>query len=205
MHEKNVDMMLRRLAGSKEVGPLKTLVSVVEPVKEYRRNSARTATMLTPLTRLIDAARPDSEAGRRFEALVDGLLSDAPHFRRNQDRIKLVLAQWRDVRPALDVMIERSPVLREAEQLPRDLSDIGTAGLEALSYLAADVAPPAGWREARMAALEQAAKPKAEVEFAIIGSVRKLVVLAAEMPGLKNIPHSQWKERVLTLSSDKSR
>jgi hexosaminidase len=205
MHEKNVDMMLRRLAGSKETGPLKTLVSVVEPVKEYRRNSAKTATMLTPLTRLIDAARPDSEAGRRFDALVDGLLSDAPHFRRNQERIKLTLAEWRDVRPALDVMIERSPILREAEQLPRDLSDIGTAGLEALSYLAADVAPPAGWREARMALLEQAAKPKAEVEFAIIGPVRKLVVLAAEMPGLKNIPHSQWKERVLTLSSDKPR
>jgi hexosaminidase len=204
-HEKNVDMMLRRLAGTKEIGPLKTLVSVVEPVKEYRRNSSRTATMLTPLTRLIDAARPDSEAGRRFAALVDGLLSDAPHFRRNQELIRRALAEWRDVRPALDVMIVRSPILREAEQLPRDLSEIGAAGLEALSYLAADVAPPAAWREARMATLDEAAKPKAEVEFAIISPVKKLIVLAAEMPGLKSIPHSQWKERVLTLSTDKPR
>ncbi|HSE98215.1 MAG TPA: family 20 glycosylhydrolase, partial [Blastocatellia bacterium] len=205
MHEKNFDMMLRRMARTKDIGPLKTLVSVVEPVKEYRRNSDRKATMLTPLTRLIDAARPDSEEGRRFAALVDGMLSDAPHFRRNQDRIRMVLAGWRDVRPSLDVIIERSPILREAEHLPRNLSEIGAAGLEALSFLAADVAPPEGWRESRIAMLEEAAKPKAEVEFVIISPVKKLIVLAAEMPGLKSIPHSQWKERVLTLSSEKPR
>lgn len=204
-HEKNVDMMLRRLAGTKEIGPLKTLASVVEPVKEYRRNQGRNATMLTPLTRLIDAARPDSEASRRFTVMVDGMLSDAPIFRRNQDRIKAVLTEWRDTRIPLDAMIDKSPMLREAEQLPRDLSEIGTAGLEALSYLAADVAPPEGWREARMTMLEQAAKPKAEVEFAMIGPVRKLIILAAEMPGLKSIPRSQWKDRVMTLTSEKSR
>jgi hexosaminidase len=204
-HEKNVEMMLRRMARTKEIGPLKTLASLVEPVKEYRRNQGRTATMLTPLTRFIDAARPDSEAGRRFAALVDDLLSDAPVFRRNQDRIKIVLSEWRDIRPALDAMIDKSPVLREAEQLPRDLSEIGTAGLEALSYLAADVAPPDGWRDAKMAMLEQAAKPKAEVEFAMIGPVRKLIILAAEMPGLKTIPQSQWKDRVMTLTAEKSR
>jgi hexosaminidase len=204
-HEKNVPMMLRRLAGTKEIGPLKTLVSVVEPVKQYHRNQDRSATMLTPLTRLIDAARADSEAGRQFAALVDGLLKDVPTFCRNQERIKMVLTNWRDIRPVLDAMIDKSPVLREAEQLPRDLADIGNAGLEALSYLAADVAPPDGWREAKMALLEQAAKPKAEVEFAIIEPVRKLIILAAEMPGLKSIPQSQWKERVLTLTAQKGR
>jgi hexosaminidase len=205
MHEKNLDMMLRRLAGSGSIGPLKSLVAVVEPVKEYRRNQTRTATMLTPLTRLIDAARADSRAGREFAALVDGLLADVPAFARHQDRIKTTLAEWRDLRPALDAMIDKSPVLREAEQLPRDLSDMGNAGLEALSYLAADVAPPDGWREARLALLEQAAKPKAEVEFAIIAPVRKLIILAAELPALKRLPQSEWKARVQALMAEKSR
>ena len=204
-HEKNFDMMLRRLAGGKEIGPLKTLVSLVEPVKEYRRNQAHPATMLTPLTRLIDAARADSEAGRRFAGLVDGMLSDVPHLRQNRERIRSVLTEWRDIRLALDVMIDKSPILREAEQLPRDLSEIGTAGLEALSYLTADLAPPEGWRQSKMAMLDGAAKPKAEVEFAIISPVRKLIVLAAEMSSLKSIPHSQWKDRVLTLTGAKSR
>lgn len=204
-HEKNVDMMLRRLARSYEIGPLKTLVSLVEPVKEYRRNQGRSATMLTPLTRLIDVARPDSCAGRRLAGLVDGLISDAPEFSRNQDRIKAVFTEWRNARPNLDVIIDRSPMLREAEQLPRDLSDLATAGLEALAYLAADVSPPGGWRDSKLAMLEQISKPKAEVEFAVVSPVKKLVILAAEIPNLRGIPHSQWKDRVSTLAEKGTR
>ena len=204
-HEKNLPMMLRRLAGTSEIGPLRTLVSVVEPVKEYRRNQARTATMLTPLTRSIDAARADSRAGRELSALVDGLLADVPTFQRNQERIRMTLAGYCDIRPALEAMIDRSPILREAEQLPRDLADIGSAGLEALTYLAADMAPPDGWREAKLSLLEQAAKPKAEVEFAIIAPVRKLILLAAEMPGLKSLPQSEWRDRVSSVTAQKSR
>jgi hexosaminidase len=204
-HEKNVDMMLRRIAGTKEIGPLKTLVSLVEPVKEYRRNRERKATLLSPLTRLIDASRPDSEAGRRFASLVDAMLADAPSFQKNQAPIKAILSEWRDARPALDAMVDKSPILREAEQLPRDLAELGNAGLEALAYLAADIAPPAGWREAKLAALEQAAKPKAEVEFAVIAPVRKLILLAAEKQGLKNLPSSQWQEKIKALTAEKSR
>jgi len=204
-HEKNLPMMLRRMAGTSDIGPLRTLVLAVEAVKQYRRNQGRGATMLSPLTRLIDAARADSRTGRELAALVAGLLTDAPTFSRNRERLRMMFAEWRDVRPALDGMIGRSPILREAEQLPRDLADIGSAGLEALTYLGADVAPPDGWRDARLAMLEQAAKPKAEVEFAIIEPVRKLVVLAAEMPGLKSLPQSEWRERVMTVTTPKSR
>jgi hexosaminidase len=201
-HEKNVDMLLRRLAGTKEIRQLKTLVSVVEPVKEYRRARERPMSMLGPLTRLIDAARPDSQASRQFASLVEGLLSDDPGFRRNQDSLKAMLTEWRNVSPGLEVMIARSPVLHEAEQLPRDLSDMGTAGIEALAYFASQTTPPAGWREAKMAILERASKPKAEVEFPIISSLKRLIILAAEMPELKKIPHSQWKNHVLKLASD---
>jgi len=204
-HEKNVDMMLRRLAKSKDTAALRTLVSLVEPVKEYRRNKERPATMLTPLTRLIDTARPDSQAAREFAALVDGMLSDAPHFSRNQDRIRKTLSEWRDIRPQLDAVIGGSPILQEAEQLPRDLADIGTAGLEALSYLSMNVPAPNGWREEKLAMIEKAAKPKAEVEFAMIGSVRKLIILTAEMPNLKSIPLSEWKSRVQTMAEGSSR
>jgi hypothetical protein len=95
--------------------------------------------------------------------------------------------------------------LREAEHLPRALSEIGTVGLEALSYIAADVAPPEGWRAAKMATLDEAAKPKAEVEFAVIAPVRKLIILASEMISLKAIPHSQWKDRVHVLANEKDK
>jgi hypothetical protein len=102
-------------------------------------------------------------------------------------------------------LIDRSPILREAEQLPKDLAEIGLAGLEALSYLAADMAPPAEWRAAKLTMLEQASKPKAEVELAIIRPMRSLIILAAEKAALRDVPVSEWKQRVLTLAEDKKR
>ena len=45
--------MLRRLVRNDDIGPLRTLVSVIEPVKEYRRYQMRPQTMLSPLTGVI--------------------------------------------------------------------------------------------------------------------------------------------------------
>lgn len=199
-HEKNQAMLLRRLAGGRETGPLQTLVSVVEPVKEYRRYQQRPQTMLSPLTGLIDAARPDSDAGRRFGALVDGLLSDAPRFESRSRELRHVLAGWRDAGPELEAMIDASPALQEARPLAGDLSALGEAGLEALSYLSRGVAAPAEWRDARLAAIEQAAKPKAALEFVVITGVRQLVVAASELPRLSQTSPAEWKTHVRTLA-----
>jgi hexosaminidase len=179
-HEKNQAMMLRRLAGGRDTGALQTLVSVVEPVKEYRRYQQRQQTMLSPLTGLIDAARPDSDAARRFAAMVDGLLSDAPRFDARAPQLRNTLMQWQSAGPELEALIDKSPGLHEARPLARDLSALGTAGLEALSFLTRGVQAPAEWRDARLAMLEQAAKPKAALEFPIIPSLRKLIIAAGE-------------------------
>jgi len=79
-HEKNYQMLLRRLAGNADISPLVTLASVIEPVKEYRRYQMRPQTMLSPLTGLIDSTRPDSQAARHFATLVDAFIADAPRF-----------------------------------------------------------------------------------------------------------------------------
>src|SRR2546421_723308 len=133
---------------------------------------------------------------------VDALLSDAPRFNAYQENLKLTLTQWRDARPALDAIIAQSPVLRDAEPLAQDMSDLGTVGLEALSYLSAGAAPPSGWREARLAMIEQAAKPKAGLEFAVIPSIKKLVVAAAELPQLKASTPAEWQKRVNALATE---
>ncbi|HVF49467.1 MAG TPA: family 20 glycosylhydrolase [Pyrinomonadaceae bacterium] len=197
-HEKNQAMMLRRLARGREIAPLETLVSVVEPVKEYRRYQVRPQTMLSPLTGLVDAARPDSDAARRFDAMIDGMLSDAPRFRLHTESIRATLSKWRDDAAALEVLIDRSPALHEARPLARDLSDIGAIGLEALSYLSAGGAPPAGWRDAKLAALEGAAKPKAALELVVIRSMRELVWAASEVSRLKQMSPAEWRAQVKT-------
>jgi hexosaminidase len=200
-HKKNFGTLLRRLAGSDDIGALATLASLLEPVKEYRRGQLRPATMLTPLTGLVDAARPDSESARRFVQMIDGLLSDAPRFQLYRENIRSSLVEWRDAGLALEPQMDRSPALHEAQPLAKDLSELGRLGLEALSYLSAGSAPTQEWRDASLARLDEAAKPKAALEFAHVASVKQLVIAAFELPQLKSLEPLEWKKRVTTLAS----
>ena len=197
-HEKNYGMLLRRLAASENTGPLRTLASIIEPVKEYRRYQMRPQTMLSPLTGLVDAARPDSETARQFAANVDGFLSDAPRFSLYRPNLEHTLAEWQSASRALEPMIDRSPALQEARPLANNLTVIAEAGLEAMSYLSTGDAPTTEWRNAQLARLDEAAKPKAALEFVVITSVRKLVIAAAELPQLRSITPTEWKKRVTT-------
>jgi hexosaminidase len=133
-HERNVDVLLRRMAGTQEIAPLKLLASIVEPVKEYRRGQQRPATMLTPLTGLVDAARPDSAASRQFARTVDGFIADAPRFQLNATFLRLTLTEWRDAEPSLAVLIDRSPALRETKPLAGDLGNLGQLDLRLVVY-----------------------------------------------------------------------
>jgi hexosaminidase len=199
-HEKNYRSLLRRMAGGKEIGPLETLVSVVEPVKQYNRGRQRPTTMLSPLTGFVDAARPDSEAARHFAALVAGFLADAPRFQANREEMERTLAKWRDARPAIEAITRRSG-LREVEPLAAELSDLAQAGLDALACLIESKAPDGQWAEVKMAILQQAAKPKpSAVEFAILPGVRQLVIAAIELPQLRGQPPLEWQKRVKTLA-----
>ncbi|MDX6306820.1 MAG: hexosaminidase [Blastocatellia bacterium] len=200
-HEKNYGMLLRRLAGSNDPGPLRTLASIIEPVKEYRRYQMRTQTMLSPLTGLVDAARPDSEAARQFAATVDAFLSDAPRFALYRQNLEQILSEWQTAGRALEPMIDRSPALQEARPLANNLSVIAAAGLDAISHLSAGAAPAPEWRDAQLARLDEAAKPSAALEFAVITSVRKLVIAAAELPQLRSTTPAEWKKRVTMMAS----
>jgi hexosaminidase len=195
-HERNYGMLLRRLAASDNTAPLRTLTSIIEPVKEYRRYQMRPQTMLSPLTGLIDAARPDSETARQFVSNVDAFLSDAPRFALYRPNIIAALVEWRSAGLALGPLIDHSPALQEARPLAGNLSDIAEAGLEAMFQLAAGDAATTEWRDAQLAKLDDAAKPKAALEFVIIASVRELVIAAAELPQLKTSTPAEWQKRI---------
>ena len=200
-HQKNYEILLRRLAGGDNIGPLRTLAAIVEPVKEYRRYQMRPQTMLSPLTGLIDAARPDSEKAREFAAQVDGFLSDAPRFATYRADLERTLSEWQAAGRELGPMIDRAPALQEARPLASNLSEIAAAGSEALAYLSSGAAPTVEWRTAQLAKLDAAAKPKAALEFVVISSLRKLVIAAAELQQLKSSTPAEWKQRVTTMAS----
>jgi hexosaminidase len=195
--------MLRRLAAGAETAPLEVLVSVVAPVQQYNRGQQHPTTQLSALTSLVDAARADPDEARQVRSLVDELLSDAPRFQAQRELLAHTFTVWRDARPALELTFERSPILQEAAPLPADLAALGTIGLEALTHLSTGAPPPAGWLETKLARLDEAARPKAAVEFAVLPAVRQLVVAANELPQVKRLPPAEWKKRVLELATPK--
>lgn len=179
-HKKNQAMMLRRLMRSDDIGPLRTLVSILEPVKEYRRYDQRPQTMLSPLTGVVDATLPDSDAARRFAWMVDAFLADAPRFQLYRAEISQTLADWQTSGATLEPLIDRSPSLKEVKPLAMNLSVLGETGLEAMSYLKLGMPSTNEWRTAAQLKMDDVAKPSGALEFVVIPSVRKLIVATSK-------------------------
>ena len=201
-HNTAAGRMLRRLAGGEQTGPLETLVGVLRPTF-FGREKVRPITQQTPLTRLVDAARPDSRPAREFASAVDGLIDDAPRFQSRRERVRAFLEEWRAVQPGVRVMADRSPLMRDAVPLADDLAAMGAAGLEALNYLSEASAPPLGWREERLALLDRVARTPSEVDFPILPALRQLIYAAAELPQLKSATAADWSARVRALAAEK--
>lgn len=200
-HKRNKDMMLRRLVRSDDIGPLRTLVSIIEPVKEYRRYQQRPQTMLSPLTGVVDAATPDSDAGRRLSAMVDAYLADAPRFLVYRAEILRIFDDWQASSVSLDAFIDRSPALKEVRPLAKNLLSLGATGLESVAHLNLPSAATREWQESRLAALDEASKPHGALEFVVIPSLRKLVIAAGEVHRLEIMKADEWNKHVSTLAS----
>jgi hexosaminidase len=164
-HVSEYQKMLMRLAAGGPVAPVRTLAEVVEPVKDYARGAARPYDQFTPLNRLIDAARPDSDTVRRFAALVDGG-GDAQQIRE-------YLTLWRDNHARLAPVLANSALLAEDAEISKDLSAIAEAALEALDKRRD---PP--WIAEKLALLDRAKQPKAELLLSVEPSIRKLIEAA---------------------------
>ena len=67
--------------------PLKTLADVVQPATFGQRIRTHKYNQQTPLNRLVDAARPESDTARDFAALVD---------RMDRAQMRIWLTRWRD-------------------------------------------------------------------------------------------------------------
>lgn len=178
-HRKNQAMLLRRLVNNQDISALQTLVSVIEPVKEYRRYQQRPQTMLSPLTGLIDAAQPDAKGARKFNKAVNELIAGKDSA-MNAEKIRQMLNDWRNSQNALQKLVENSPALAEARQLSTDFQTLTKIAQESLEALDKKSVQNAEWRDAQLKMLSEIAKPKAALEFVIVESVKKMVVAVSQ-------------------------
>jgi hexosaminidase len=190
-HRSNYAPMLKRLSGGQPIEPLQVLADLVEPVKGYARGQLRAYTSAMPLDHLVDAARAESMAARRFRGDVDAFLK-SPVAARDDKALRAALVRWRDNHRVLEPILTASPLAAEARSLSKDLSALGALGLQALDAVAAGQAPPAPWQEQAQSALARARKARAEVELAVVPPVRKLTLAAQHIETLKALPPDQW-------------
>jgi hexosaminidase len=175
-HNSSYGPMLRRIAGSNDISALRTFTDVVEPVKDYNREELALveATSLSPLNRVIDAARPESTTARQFGNLVDTLIAGKADSEVKEE-IKALLIGWRDNQTNLQRLESQSFLLKEIVPLSQNLSAVATTGLRALDYMDRGERAPAAWATQQFALLEQAQKPKAQLLLMVVPSVQKLV------------------------------
>ncbi len=178
-HNSSYEPMLRRIAGSDSVGPVRTLADVLEPVKDYmREETARTeATSLQPLNRLVDAVRPESGTARQFSKLVDAYLSGTADA-QTKEQMRSWLTQWRDNDARLQPF-EQSFLLHEDIPLSQELSAVATSGLQAMDYIERREKAPADWVASQMTMLQQAQQQKAQLVIMVVAPVQKLVQSAS--------------------------
>ncbi len=184
-HRRAPALLLKQLAGTGSVAPLRNLAEVIEPVKEYKRHfQGFNYTTATPLNRLVDAAPAESEAARRFAMLVDsvvllrpgapGFLPPAPH------QVALLRAQairWQGNDVLLQPLLAANPSLTEYAPLSARLASVAAVVLERLTQLQTGQAPSPAWLAATRATLDAAQAPAGQAELAVVKAARKLAGL----------------------------
>lgn len=193
-HRSNYRPMLARLlgveTGAPQVDALQVLADAVAPVRAYARSQTRQYTSLVPLDRFVDAVRPESELARRFNAGVDVFLSASvdspiPYQAYPVDSLRAALKKWKANHAVLGPLLLKSPEAQEVHPQSMDLAEAAKMALEALENVAAGKQATADWMKKARKTLERAAKPRAEVEIAMVPGARKLVLAAGHWNALK--------------------
>jgi hexosaminidase len=154
--------MLERIAGQQPVEPLRVLAGLVTPVSLGGRARARKYTQETPLNRLVDAARPESVAARRFEALVN--TSD-------WNACRALLLAWKDNAR----LLQQQTLPQEIQPVSNNLTQAAAIGLAALDFINSKQRPSPAWVADANRILVQARKPTAEVILSVADPIQELV------------------------------
>ena len=176
--------MLHRMAGTADITALRTLADVVEPVKDYNRgdDAKGLSDFDGPLTRMVDAVYPESEAARNFNNLVQTYIQSGYKDQAAEAHIRYWLTTWRDNDAHLHTLLAQSALLQEDGTLSQNLAAVATAGLQALDSLDKSQPPSDSWKEQQGPLFAQAKKPVADMLLMIVAPVQQLVDASATAP-----------------------
>jgi len=173
-HEAHSYRMLRLLTGERGVEPLHDLLAYTMPVSFGQRSRLQGTTQLTPLTRLVDAARPDPWSRSRMMRLAEQVAAGPRAATGEMAELERIFTAWDGLPASVGGLTATFPLASDGVPAARALARLGALGREALAYLRGDGAP-AEWKTATRAELEELAQPQGLLRLAGIEAVRILV------------------------------
>ena len=178
-HRANYAPMLERMMGGRPAEPLRVLADAVEGLGLGPRARAGKYTSLTPMNRLADAARPESESVRAMETAAAKVAADPKGSPAEAALLRREFARWaaNDAR-FQELAAESGPggtLLAELQPLSRDLAALGNAGLKLLDALEKGQTPAAAFVAEQTKEITRMERPAAEVNLAAIRPVKVLL------------------------------
>ncbi|MGO8816600.1 MAG: beta-N-acetylhexosaminidase [Terriglobia bacterium] len=161
-HHSSETLMLQRLAGDHDAGPLATLAETVEPVKNLARFAPRLKAAMTAgqaidntlvTTRFVDALPAESMVAQDFRESVRQMLAGGSNSEDLRREIRAKLTHWRDNDPQFQAIARDSILLKEDVPASQDLRELAETGLEALAILQSGQPTSAVWLDQQKALL----------------------------------------------------
>jgi hexosaminidase len=169
------EALLSGMVGERYLGPLRTLVSLLEEDKFFNRMALYHPMLYTttPLNRVVDAAPPESFVAYRFGQDVDRWL--ASRDAETKTRLVKTLESWASNHEQLAPAFSLSERLKEVEPHSVYLSKLAVLALEALSGRA----PGVGQDSTERALFAAAAEAYGGTILPVVGPLQQLVTQAA--------------------------
>jgi hexosaminidase len=174
-HLSHEDIALRQLAGTEDIEAPRVFSSVLEPVSFSDRYQQQHTSQLTPLDNLVDAIRPDPPSRHDINRLTHQFLRAPASNEEARAALEKSFESWIAAAPAIEAQLATSPLLALAQPRAQQLSQLATAGVEALNYLSNGTKAPTGWKQRNLALIEAAKKPQALVRFIFLPPLEELV------------------------------
>jgi hexosaminidase len=170
--------MLATIAPGFDTAPVESLFTAVQPPSFGQSANGIRPNQWHPLTRLVDAARPDPDGRWLTERLVRRVARDA-NDAVARDSLLVLFERWSLLLPKVEALGARSPTLAQGVPAARALARSAVIGTEAIGFIAAGRVAPATWASAAAEELKRYDAPQGLLRVAIVGEVRKLLAMAS--------------------------
>ena len=177
-HRSNYAPMLDRLSGNHFAPPVRVLADACEALGLGPRRVDHNTTE-TPLNRMVDAARPESESVRALELAAARVAADPAAITADVAILRAQFTRWAANDRDFEPLAGANSLLEELKPISRDLSSLGMLGLRLLDIIATGRPAPPDWLASQDAELKRMLEPNADLRLAAVRPVRILFDRAA--------------------------